>query len=194
MRSPPKHALPGIASAPIPKAPLVLTPVEKFPEPEFSQLQRQVFADVQRESGELDALLRAEAAAETPLGVQPPMHRLGAYIGDELVGWSNGWMERGRVFYMANSGVAAAHRRKGVYTALLSAVRDHASLQGVVTLRSQHSVLNNPVIIAKLRFGFHISGLSQSAQMGTLVELSYHLSPPRQEMFRSRAIPFVTTT
>ena len=100
-------------------------------------------------------------------------------------------MERGRVFYMANSGVAAAHRRKGVYSALLAAVRDHAASQDALVLRSQHSVVNNAVIIAKLRFGFHISGLSQSAQMGTLVELSHHLSPPRQEMFRSRAIPFV---
>ena len=87
--------------------------------------------------------------------------------------------------------MAAAHRRKGVYTALLSAVRDHALSQDALVLRSQHSVLNNPVIIAKLRFGFHISGLSQSAQMGTLVELSHHLSPPRDEMFRSRAIPYV---
>ena len=81
MRSPPKHALPGIASEPIPNAPLVLTPVEKFPEPEFSQLQRQVFADVQRESGELDAVLRAEATAEAPPGAHAPMQRLGAYLG-----------------------------------------------------------------------------------------------------------------
>lgn len=168
-----------------------IRPVEIFPEPAFSQLQRQVFADVQRESDELDALLRAEAAAEAAPAAHPPMFRLGAYIGEELVGWSNGWMERGRVFYMANSGVVAAHRRKGVYTALLSAVRDHAVSQGVVTLRSQHSVLNNAVIITKLRFGFHVSGLSQSAQMGTLVELSHHLSPARQALFSDRAIPFV---
>lgn len=168
-----------------------IRPVEKFPESEFSQLQRQVFADVQRESDELNALLRAEGETGAAEPAHAPMFRLGAYIGEELVGWSNGWMERGRVFYMANSGVAAAHRRKGVYTALLSAVRDHALSQGAVTLRSQHSVLNNAVIITKLRFGFHVSGLSQSAQMGTLVELSHHLSPPRQEMFRSRAIPFV---
>jgi GNAT superfamily N-acetyltransferase len=165
--------------------------VEKFPEPAFSQLQRQVFAAVQRESDELDAVLRAEAEVEAAVPVHSPMFRLGAYIGEELVGWSNGWMERGKVFYMANSGVVAAHRRKGVYTALLSAVRDHAVSQGVVTLRSQHSVLNNAVIITKLRFGFHVSGLTQSAQMGTLVELSHHLSPPRAELFRSRAIPLV---
>lgn len=172
---------------------LAIRPVEKFPEPGFSQLQRQVFADVQQESGELDALVRAETAAEAPPGAHPPMHRLGAYLGEELVGWSNGWMERGRVFYMAHSGVVAAHRRQGIYTALLEAVRDHAVSQGAVALRSQHSVLNNPVIIAKLRFGFHVCGLSQSAQMGTLVELACHLSAPRQALFRSRAIPFVTT-
>ncbi len=170
---------------------LEIRPAEKFPEPAFSQLQRQVFADVQCDSDELDAVLRAEAAVQAAAPAHAPMFRLGAYIGEELVGWSNGWMERGRVFYMANSGVVAAHRRRGVYTALLSAVRDHALSQGVVTLRSQHSVLNNAVIITKLRFGFHVSGLSQSAQMGTLVELSHHLSPPRQALFRGRAIPFV---
>lgn len=164
--------------------------VDKFVEPEFAQLQRQVFADVQRESDELEAVLRAEDSVTASTVAHAPMFRLGAYIGGELVGWSNGWMERGKVFYMANSGVVAAHRRKGVYTALLSAVRDHASSQGAVTLRSQHSVLNNAIIITKLRFGFHISGLSQSAQMGTLVELSHHLSQPRHEMFRSRTIPF----
>ncbi|RYF55775.1 MAG: GNAT family N-acetyltransferase [Comamonadaceae bacterium] len=147
---------------------------------------------MQRESDELDAMLRAEAAGEVPAPAHPPMQRLGAYIGEELVGWSNGWMERGKVFYMANSGVATAHRRKGIYTALLDAVREHALSQGVVVLRSQHSVLNNPVIIAKLRYGFHISGLSQSAQMGTLVELTCHLSELRQALYRSRSIPFAT--
>jgi GNAT superfamily N-acetyltransferase len=177
--------------SPQPESDLAIRAVEKFPEPAFSQMQRQVFADVQCESDELDAVLNAETAIEAAAPAHSPMFRLGAYMGDELVGWSCGWMERGRVFYMANSGVVPAHRRKGIYTALLSAVRDHAVLQGVVTLRSQHSVLNNAVIITKLRFGFHVAGLSQSAQMGTLVELNFHLSQPRQALFRSRAIPFV---
>lgn len=59
-------------------------------------------------------------------------------------------------------------------------------------MRSQHSVLNNPVIIAKLRSGFHIAGISQSAQMGTLVELICHLNPQRHELFRTRSLPYVT--
>jgi hypothetical protein len=61
-----------------------------------------------------------------------------------------------------------------------------------VAIRSQHSVLNNPVIIAKLRAGFHVSGLSQSAQMGTLIELTMHLFEKRQGLFRIRSLPYVT--
>lgn len=39
----------------------------------------------------------------------PPMVRFGAFIDQALVGWSCGWFERGHSFYMANSGVVAAH-------------------------------------------------------------------------------------
>ncbi|HEX5688175.1 MAG TPA: GNAT family N-acetyltransferase [Ideonella sp.] len=119
------------------------------------------------------------------------MVRMGAYDGDALVGWSSGWMERGKVFYMANSGVVATHRRRGLYSRLVTAVREHAASTGAVALRSQHSVANNPVIIAKLRAGFQISGVSMHAQMGTLVELTLHLSESRQALYRTRVLPFV---
>lgn len=57
-------------------------------------------------------------------------------------------------------------------------------------LRSQHSVINNAVIIAKLGQGFTISGLSQSARMGTLVELVCHLGEGRRQMFNRRVLPY----
>lgn len=47
-------------------------------------------------------------------------------------------------------------------------------------------------IIAKLRAGFHISGLSQSARMGALVELTLHLGQRRQALYRARVLPYVT--
>lgn len=167
--------------------------VEKFPEPDFSRLSRAVFADVQQPSAELALTLTAEASTRASSAFShSPMYRLGAYSEEELVGWSYGWMERGSVFYMANSGVVPSHRRKGVYSSLLSAIREYASSNGAVAIRSQHSVLNNPVIIAKLRAGFHISGLSQSAQMGTLVELIFHFSEKRHGLFRTRSLPYVT--
>jgi GNAT superfamily N-acetyltransferase len=164
---------------------------EKFPEPEFSRLQRVVFADMQQISDEWGAVLRDETTDSLVQQIHSPIFRVGAYSADELVGWSFGWMERGRVFCMANSGVIASYRRQGIYTALLSAIREFALLQGAIALRSQHSVVINPVIIAKLRAGFNVSGLSQSAQMGALVELTLNLSQQRQKLYTSRVLPYV---
>lgn len=173
--------------------PVEIRHVEKFPEPDFSRLNRQVFVDVQQPSMDLAATLAAETPDEAPKEqAHIPMYRLGAYVGDEWVGWTCGWMERGKVFYVANSGVVAAHRRKGVYTALITAIHEYAKSQDAVAVRSQHSVLNNPVIIAKLRAGYHVSGLSQSAQMGTLVELTLYFFQERQALLRTRSLPYVT--
>lgn len=168
---------------------------ERFPEPAFSELQRRVFEDIQHESAELADVLAYErrdpSVTAAPSAAQSPMVRFGAFRDDELVGWSCGWMERGDAFYMAHSGVAPQHRRQGLYTALLDAVLLHARSCGAREVRSQHSVLNNPVIIAKLGREFHISGLSVSAPMGCLVELTYRVHAPRSELFRSRVVPLV---
>jgi GNAT superfamily N-acetyltransferase len=170
--------------------PIAIRPVEKFPEPDFARLQREVFADMQQSSVALAATLAEEASKPTVERTQSPIFRLGAYDGEQLVGWSYGWMERGDVFYVANSGVIASHRRRGIYSSLLAAMREHAIGQGAVAVRSQHSVLNNPVLIAKLRAGFHVTGLSQHARMGALVELTLHLYEPRQALFRARSLPY----
>jgi hypothetical protein len=175
---------------------LVIRSLEKFAEPEFSSLQNEVFAALQEKSSALNSVLSEESQllSSLPGGHAsnfPPMHRLAAYDDEELVGWSIGCMERNGLFYMSNSGVIASRRRQGIYTSLLDAVRALAKSEGAVGLRSQHSVVNNPVLIAKLRYGFHISGISNSVEMGALVELTYHFSIARQKMYRSRVIPCV---
>ncbi len=168
---------------------------EKFAEPEFSELQQAVFADIQLHSVALSEVLsferQAQVAAEVERATHSQMVRFGAYIDGQLVGWSCGWLERGNCFYMANSGVSPRHRNQGIYAALLQAVLAHAGELGANIVRSQHSVLNNLVIVCKLRRGFNITGLSTSAQMGSLVELVHHLSQPRLELFRSRVVPLV---
>lgn len=167
----------------------------KLPELEFAALQRKVFADIQCESAALATVLSAENACTTAIdpdaAAHAPMVRFGAYVGDALVGWSFGWFERGNNYYMANSGVVPEFRCRGVYAALLEAVIAHAAANGTLVVRSQHSVLNNAVIICKLKRGFHIVGLNMSAQMGGLVELALHLSPERGELFASRTTPLV---
>jgi GNAT superfamily N-acetyltransferase len=165
----------------------------KFPEPEFTNLQRAVFADIQHESVSLAEVLAFEQRAKVEGAEVPhsPMVRFGAYIDGQLVGWSCGWLERGNCFYMANSGVTPQHQRKGIYSALLAAVLAHAREQGAHVVRSRHSVLNNRVIVCKLKRGFHIAGLSCTDQMGSLVELVHHISEPRFQLFRTRVIPHV---
>lgn len=164
---------------------------DKFPEPQFASLQNDVFSDIQQYSSELAAIIDAEQrGAAVRTSDASAVFRLGAYDGDELVGWTYGWMEKNAIFYMANSGVLPAYRRRGIYTSLLHAIRAHAVAQGACCIRSRHAILNNPVIIAKLRASFYISGLSQSAELGTLVELTLHLSAGREELFRRRVMPY----
>jgi GNAT superfamily N-acetyltransferase len=172
---------------------------EPFPEPGFSELQQEVFADIQQESASLAAVIDSEyparqAVAQAPAAKQPPMVRFGAFADETLIGWSCGWFERGNTFYMASSGISPIFRRQGVYSRLLQAVVLHAQEAGALVIRSQHSILNNPVIICKLQRGFHIAGLSSSAQMGTLVELVLHLSQQRRDLFRNRVVPLVAPT
>ena len=166
---------------------------EKFPEPQFSELQRGVFSGIQLESAAWAVACAAESMAtqgtlQITSASHSPMVRFAAYVGKVLVGWSYGWFERGNCFYMANSGVKPEYQRRGIYSALLKAAISHAKQSGAHVVRSQHSVLNNPVIICKLQRGFHMVGLSTSAQMGVLVELQLHLSQPRYEFFKSRVI------
>jgi hypothetical protein len=167
---------------------------DNWPEPEFSRLQESVFSSVSQPSCLLAEMLKKESV-DSPVSPpqQPPMFRVAAYSGSDFVGWSCGWMERGRVFYMANSGVAESYRRLGIYTSMLGAIRKHAEENKAVAIRSHHSVLNNPILITKLRAGFHVSGLSQSGQMGTLVELTLHISEMRNDLYRTRSLPYVAS-
>jgi GNAT superfamily N-acetyltransferase len=162
-----------------------------FPEPEFTALRNAVFSQLERESTELASVQAQEGAQVTFPGAMalPPMFRFGAYLDGQLVGWSSGWLERDQCLYMASSGVSPEHQGQGIYSALLQAVVAHARDMNFRTVRSQHSVLNNKVIVCKLKRGFHITGTSVSAHMGTLVELVLHLSEPRLELFRTRTIP-----
>jgi hypothetical protein len=142
-----------------------IRPVEKLPEPLFSRLRGSVFADVQQPSAELASALAQEAStALSSRMFLPSAYRFGAFDGEELVGWSAGWIEPPS-----------------------ETMRSPTTLWAI---RSQHSAVNNPVIIAKLRAGFHVSGLSQSAQMGSLVEMTLHLSEQRYALFRRRALPY----
>ncbi len=54
---------------------------------------------------------------------------------------------------------------------------------------SHHVPVNVPVIIAKLRLGFLMTGFEYSEVYGPLVRLSYVVGEKRRELYRRRAIP-----
>ena len=136
---------------------IILRVLEAFPEPETSELQRAVFADFGPSGLLADVLASESALRKDSLPNQSPF-RVAAFRDDVLVGWSYGYREGKSEFDMLNSGVAAAERRKGVYSQLvaggaLARQRERLRLRHVAS-RSD----NWAVIIAKLRLGFQISG------------------------------------
>lgn len=169
--------------------------VDTFPE-EFSTLESLMFKDIQLYSSELAEALRIEAehrqnsGMDSTKNLEQPLIRFAAYDGDAIIGWAFGYFEyRGRVFHMSNSAVLPQYRRQGIYSRLLTAVLDYTYSQAVIMVTSYHSILNNPIIINKLKAGFQITGLSHSARMGALVQLTYHHSKERQAIFRQRLMP-----
>ena len=169
---------------------IVVRVVEALPEPDISALQREVFADFERSEALAQILASESAARAEELNTAPlSMFRVAAFRGEVLVGWTQGYREGKGKFYMLNSGVAVAERRQGVYTRLVAAVLAHAAAQGYSVVASHHVPANVPVIIAKLRLGFLITGFEYSEVYGPVVRLTYVVGEKRRDLYRTRTVP-----
>jgi len=118
---------------------------------------------------------------------QPLRLNLGAFHQDDLIGWSWGIQESAEVFYMVNSAVLPAYRRKGIYSELISTMVKEVSGQGFQLIYSKHVATNNAVLIPKLKAGFTISAFELSDQYGVLVHLRWYANPLRRKMMDFRA-------
>jgi GNAT superfamily N-acetyltransferase len=108
------------------------------------------------------------------------------FDGKKLAGWTAGFQTNPNEFYMMSSAVLPKYRRKGNYTKLLKTVLDEAKKRGFQLVTSNHLATNNPVLIAKLKLGFSISGMEVSDQMGVLLKLTYSFNPLRAEILKYR--------
>lgn len=109
------------------------------------------------------------------------------YLGEEFCGWFYGEQQNNQTFYMQNSAILPAHRRKGLYTALLYEVLNRVKDQGFQIVLSRHTTTNNSIIIPKLKAGFKITALEVSDRFGTLVHLSYFFNETRRRVMEFRA-------
>jgi hypothetical protein len=163
--------------------------VDDFPEPAFSALKREAFADYETSRLLTDVLMREEAAPPKVSAADAGSLRIGCFRGEDLVAWTYARPSGARELVMINSGVAATDRRAGVYSRLVKMVIDHASTSGYVSIASRHAANNNPVIIAKLKLGFFVSGFEYSEVYGPLVRLTYLVGELRRALHQSRSRP-----
>lgn len=111
---------------------------------------------------------------------------------NQIVAYSFGFQESidPVSFYMAISVVDKEHRRKGLYGKMFQFMKLKAETEGFHSIHSRHIVANNPIIIAKLKLGFTISGMEINPSLGQLLHLNYHFNPlkKRAASFRAGAL------
>lgn len=152
-----------------------------------------------------NASILADSGYRSPLGLLPDARRdavsarmrtdraavtrfcFAAWEDDTLIGGTVALVTRPAVLFMQTSAVAPSHRRRGVYTALARHIIGWAREQGFAEVTSKHLATNNPILIAKLKLGFHIVGLELIPEWGTLVSLALPLDPSREALYGYRA-------
>ena len=104
----------------------------------------------------------------------------------EVIGWSFGIQKGADDFFMRNSAVFPAHRRSGVYSAMLERSVQYLSDRGFQRIYSLHKMANNPILIAKLKFGFVLTGFRISDRNGCMAELTYFTNEKRKALYEVR--------
>jgi ribosomal protein S18 acetylase RimI-like enzyme len=163
--------------------------VDTFDEAALKGIAEPIFGDAARQQ-HLKELIGPEAAERhAALRQSLPKAdriRIGAFDGDRLIGYSQGWFEPGGGFYIGSSAVDADYRRQGLYTQLLKAIEQTVRERGGISISSQHVATNNAVLIAKLKLGYVIAGTEYVDAMGLLVRLLLNLTAQRAALFAAR--------
>ena len=163
--------------------------VDIFDEVALQAIAEPIFGDAARQQHLKDLIGAETAQRHAALRQSLPKAeriRIGAFDGERLVGYSQGWFEPGGNFYIGSSAVDRDLRRQGVYTRLLTAIEQAVRERGGITISSQHVATNNAVLIAKLKLGYVIAGTEYVDAMGLLVRLVLHLTVERAVLFAAR--------
>jgi ribosomal protein S18 acetylase RimI-like enzyme len=107
-------------------------------------------------------------------------------LNDVCIGWHYGYQDTPMSYYMCNSAVLPQHRRQGYYSWLAKSVMEEVTRRGYHRIKSRHYPTNNPVIIAKLKLGFVVTGLQLSSNFGTLLELEWNANQAMADLMKFR--------
>lgn len=114
-------------------------------------------------------------------------YRYAIFKDKEFVGASFSYQTNVSSVYMQSSAILPEYRRQGLYSQMLGSVMQVIERDGFQEIQSNHHMTNNPVIIAKLKKGFNISGVELSDRFGTLVNLKYYTNSKRREVCKFRS-------
>lgn len=189
MSRPSSHeAAPARPGVEVPGTTVTLRPVERFAEPQFSELVQRLLHDPDRRVvSERFLGVPAIASAVAPAAATARQVRIGAFAGEALVGWSHAYVHHGAALYVASSAVVPEFRRQGIYTRLIAAMEAEALALGCLRVESHHQAANSAVLIAKLKAGYTIVGTEFAAETGLLVKMSRPLEPRWQALFGARS-------
>lgn len=108
---------------------------------------------------------------------------VGAYAGNDAIGWHVGYATDSETYYMKNSAVIAEYRNKGVYSKMLDFVLNELQREGFQVVTSIHHGNNPAVLIPKLKKGFVISGTEFHEKFRFLVELKLFFNEERKKAY-----------
>jgi len=108
------------------------------------------------------------------------------YDGESVAGWSYGEMHDPETYFMSNSAILPAYRRRGIYSGFLTHFLDYLKALGYERVTSNHQPNNRAVLMAKLKAGFVISGMILDERWSAQVQMTYHMYDDRKQGF-SRA-------
>lgn len=95
------------------------------------------------------------------------------------IGWSNGEMLDAETYFMTWSGILPAYQNRGLYQQFLHHLLPYLHTVGYERVASKHMVNNRPVLIAKLKAGFHVTGVELDERWGAQVSLVYYFYEDR---------------
>lgn len=108
------------------------------------------------------------------------------YFKDTLAAWSFGNKMDLHTFRMTSSVVRKEFRGMKLYSRILDIFIQDCREKGYLKIRSSHYLDNNQVLTAKLKKGFHITGMNLNPITGQMVDLTLFLNKKSLEIFRYR--------
>lgn len=101
------------------------------------------------------------------------------YDDDKAIGFSAGRMTGASEFMMDDTGILPSYQGKGIYSTFLKGYISYLRDCGYERIVSYHSPTNRAVLIAKLKAGFNISGMSLREHAGASVKMAYFMYEDR---------------